>query len=144
MTGASNTKLLPLPERFDCTNGNTPWCQGCYTMTPDEYGDYVQWEDYERITAAQAAEIERLRAEVAEWKRVAAAQAELHGEAEARANRLAGALREICKGAPESEPGDDARDSGNHDDMAGEAADWEHYRLANIARAALDQEVGNG
>lgn len=56
--------LTPLPERFDCTNGNTPWCQGCYTMTPDEYGDYVQWEDYERIAAAQAAEIERLRAEV--------------------------------------------------------------------------------
>ena len=68
MTGASNTKLLPLPERFDCTNGNTPWCQGCYTMTPNEYGDYVQWEDYERITAAQAAEIERLRAEVEAWR----------------------------------------------------------------------------
>ena len=61
----ADIELLPLPERFDCTNGNTPWCQGCYTMTPNEYGDYVQWEDYERITAAQAAEIERLRAEVA-------------------------------------------------------------------------------
>ena len=60
----ADIELLPLPERFDCTNGNTPWCQGCYTMTPNEYGDYVQWEDYERITAAKAAEIERLRAEV--------------------------------------------------------------------------------
>lgn len=38
------------------------------------------------------AENERLRAEVAEWKRVAAAQAELHGEAEERAERLAEAL----------------------------------------------------
>lgn len=38
------------------------------------------------------AEVERLRAEVAEWKRVAAAQAELHGEAEARAERLAEAI----------------------------------------------------
>lgn len=34
-------------------------------------------------------EIEALRAEVAEWKRVAAAQAELHGEAEERAEQLA-------------------------------------------------------
>jgi|SRR5690606_29893014 len=39
------------------------------------------------------AEIERLRTEVAEWKRVAAAQAELHGEAEDRADRLAKTLR---------------------------------------------------
>ena len=62
----ADIELLPLPERFDCTNGNTPWCQGCYTMTPNEYGDYVQWEDYERITAAQAAEIERLRRMVQE------------------------------------------------------------------------------
>lgn len=38
------------------------------------------------------AELGALREEVAEWKRVAAAQAELHGEAEARAERLAEAL----------------------------------------------------
>jgi hypothetical protein len=43
----------------------------------------------------QAAEVEALRAEVAEWKRVAAAQAELHDKAEARAERLAEALREL-------------------------------------------------
>jgi chromosome segregation ATPase len=41
------------------------------------------------------AEIEAMRAEVAEWKRVAAAQAELHDKAEARAERLAEALREL-------------------------------------------------
>ncbi len=46
-----------------------------------------------RLITAQAAEIAALRAEVEEWKRVAAAQAELHGEAEARAARLAEALR---------------------------------------------------
>src|SRR5690606_18154600 len=34
------------------------------------------------------AKVEALRAEVAEWKRVAAAQAGLHDEAEARAKRL--------------------------------------------------------
>lgn len=39
------------------------------------------------------AEIEALRADVAEWKRVAAAQAELHDEAEARANKLDKILR---------------------------------------------------
>lgn len=38
---------------------------------------------------------EAMRAEVAEWKRVASAQAELHGEAEARADKLAEALEEI-------------------------------------------------
>ena len=38
---------------------------------------------------ALEAENERLLAEVAEWKRVAAAQAELHGEAEDRAEQLA-------------------------------------------------------
>lgn len=45
-------------------------------------------------TAARDAEIEALRAEVAEWKRVAVAQAELHGDSEARADELAEALRE--------------------------------------------------
>ena len=45
------------------------------------------------LIAAQAAEIEALRMEVSEWKRVASAQAELHSEAEARAERLAEALQ---------------------------------------------------
>ena len=47
-------------------------------------------EAYARACVSSATEA--LRAEVAEWKRVAAAQAELHGEAEARAERLAEAL----------------------------------------------------
>lgn len=43
----------------------------------------------ELAAATLRAEIDALRAEVAEWKRVAAAQAELHGEAEERAEQLA-------------------------------------------------------
>ena len=110
----------PLPERFDCTNGNTPWCQGCYTMTPDEYGDYVQWEDYERITAAQAAEIERLRAVRDSFQRVGIA-------AQARAERLAEALRELVEVFSES---------GMYDE--------EVFAKARAALRDHDQEVGNG
>lgn len=88
------TDIKPLPERFDCTNGNTPWCQGCYTMTPNEYGDYVQWEDYERMTAAKDAEIERLRAEVDEWKRRGEAYFQTAEQQGKRAEQLAEALRE--------------------------------------------------
>lgn len=46
-------------------------------------------EPHEPIWRDAIDEIEALRAEVAEWKRVAAAQAELHGEAEERAEQLA-------------------------------------------------------
>ena len=109
----------------------------------------TQSDGWEHRCKAAEIEIERLQAEVRQEQDYAASTARrvlmaqlAQRRAEARAEQLAEALREICKGAPESEPGDDARDSGNHDDMAGEAADWEHYRLANIARAALDQEVG--
>ena len=80
------TDTKPLPERFDCTNGNTPWCQGCYRMEPGEYGDYVQWEDYERIIDAKDAEIERLRSERDSFQRVGIA-------AQARTEQLAEALR---------------------------------------------------
>lgn len=55
---------------------------------------------------------EALRAEVEEWKRVASAQAKLHGEAETRAERLEEALR-VAEAAladigdADREPGDD-------------------------------------
>lgn len=74
---SDKTDLPPLPERFDCTNGSAQWCYGCYTMTRDDLGDYVLAEDYDALrnaSEALQAEIERLRAEVAEWKRAAAAQ----------------------------------------------------------------------
>ena len=39
-------------KRFNCTSGGAQFCQGCYTMErDDEYGDYVRFEDYERLTA---------------------------------------------------------------------------------------------
>lgn len=51
-------------------------------------------EAEERAERAEA-ENKQLRAEVAEWKRVAAAQAELHGESEVRAERMEKALKDI-------------------------------------------------
>ena len=74
----AETDLLPLPE----------W-QGDF-MTESEFREEAQ--AYARACVSRATEA--LLAEVAEWKRVAAAQAELHGEAEARAERLAEALRD--------------------------------------------------
>jgi hypothetical protein len=53
------------------------------------------WTPPNERALSQLAEIEALRAEVAEWKRVAAAQAELHGEAESRGERLAKAGRRV-------------------------------------------------
>ena len=49
------------------------------------------------------AERDALRADVAEWKRVAVAQAELHGEAEARAERLVEALEELITWIPSAD-----------------------------------------
>jgi hypothetical protein len=58
------------------TDHQTTHAQGCWDWGPRHYECALR-------------EIEALRAEVAEWKRVAAAQAELHGEAEERAEQLA-------------------------------------------------------
>ncbi|HEY8342643.1 MAG TPA: hypothetical protein VIK75_06555 [Calditerricola sp.] len=54
--------------------------------------------DYESIKAAQAVVLERdaLRTEVAEWKRVASAQAELHGEAEDENERLRAGIEALA------------------------------------------------
>jgi len=49
-------------KRYECTSGNAAWCHGCYTMTEDESGDYVAYEDYatlnQRIATLEAALIE--------------------------------------------------------------------------------------
>ena len=81
----SDVKLLELPEPA------LEWPTGIWLRN----GSYVQPGNYytdEQVRACVHTATEALRAEVAEWKRVAAAQAELHGEAEARAERLEGAL----------------------------------------------------
>jgi hypothetical protein len=39
-------------ERFDCGNGGAQFCDGCYTMEKNELGDYVRWEDFERLQDA--------------------------------------------------------------------------------------------
>lgn len=36
-------------KRYDCTSGGSKFCQGCYTMTECEYGDYVAWEDFDAM-----------------------------------------------------------------------------------------------
>lgn len=54
-------------KRYDCTSGGSKFCQGCYTMTECEYGDYVAWEDFDamRQRAEKAeARIEELAAMV--------------------------------------------------------------------------------
>lgn len=74
-------------------------------------------------------EIEALRAEVAEWKRVAAAQAELHGEAEERADKLAAVLRLALDSHGVLLMTDPLQDA------------WEVHRVEEIGRALLrDQE----
>jgi hypothetical protein len=58
MTTAETTPV----ERFNCGSGGAQFCQGCYMMEPDnEHGEYVRWEDYERLQTA----IEAIRNELA-------------------------------------------------------------------------------
>ena len=75
----ADVELLPLPD----------W--GGAQVIPD---DLIR--DYARANVEH--HTEALRAEVAEWRRVAAAQAELHGEAEARAEGLDAELHD-CQAA---------------------------------------------
>lgn len=79
----ADVELLPLPE-----GEAIGWTQA---WSYDQMRSYAR-ANVAHATAAKDAEIEALRAEVAEWKRVAAAQ----GEAKARAERLAEALREVA------------------------------------------------
>jgi hypothetical protein len=39
-------------KRYDCGNGGAQFCQGCYTMEENALGDYVRYEDFERLRAA--------------------------------------------------------------------------------------------
>lgn len=43
-------------KRYDCAGGGIgSYCQGCYHMEPNEYGDYVRYEDFERALAERPA-----------------------------------------------------------------------------------------
>ncbi len=44
-------------KRYDCTDGGARFCQGCYTMSECEFGEYVSWDDYDALLA----ERDRLR-----------------------------------------------------------------------------------
>lgn len=86
-----NIELLPLPEWMSRYVVPSDGFEGGKVVMLDD-----RMRDYARANlAALQAENERLRAEVAEWKRVASAQAELHGEAEDRAEKLLEALKRI-------------------------------------------------
>lgn len=52
-------------KRYDCTDGGARFCQGCYTMSECEFGEYVSWDDYESLLAERDA----LIASSAKWKR---------------------------------------------------------------------------
>lgn len=113
----AETDLLPLPE----------W-QGDF-MTESEFREEAQ--AYARACVSSATEA--LRAEVAEARdgwHMANGTADLamkhRDAAEARAERLAEALREIAASAEEATTGEG------------------HAECASIARAALEQEAGRG
>lgn len=113
------------------------WDTGVYGiqyMEQDPNGAFVEYEDYQKLIA----ENERLRAEVTEARdgwRMANGAADLamkhRDAAEAQAERLAEALRELL------EIGD--RYTGDQDEDAAI-----YCAVTDNARAALDQEGGNG
>lgn len=71
----------------------------------------LELSDLREAVAKKGVEIEALQAEVREWKRVASAQAELHGTAEDHAQKLAAALQDLLgqlEGVGIYTPGEDA------------------------------------
>jgi hypothetical protein len=87
------------------------------------------WTPPDEHALSQPAEVEALRAEVDEWKRVAAAQAELHGEAEARADKLRAEVERLRAD----------RDSWEQQ-ASDRVADWhaEHLRADKLAKALAE------
>lgn len=47
-------------KRYDCTNGKARFCYGCYEMTEDADGNYVQASDFDAALAREAALREEL------------------------------------------------------------------------------------
>ena len=51
-------------DRYDCGNGGQSFCAGCYQMEYSQYGDYVRFEDYEKLhrkLEAADAKVSRLK-----------------------------------------------------------------------------------
>lgn len=63
----ASDELKPV-KRYDCTSGGAKFCQGCYTMTERELGDYVGWEDFDTL-AQRLQEAERLQAQASDLLR---------------------------------------------------------------------------
>jgi hypothetical protein len=51
-------------DRFDCTNGGSAHCYGCYTMDASSDGDYVRAEDAINREAVLQAEIRTLQVQL--------------------------------------------------------------------------------
>ena len=47
-------------KRYDCGNGDATYCYGCYRMEEDSHGEYVTYEDYVKLEAANLATMENL------------------------------------------------------------------------------------
>lgn len=43
----------PAVSYYDCTSGSAQHCYGCYTMTEEQYGDYVKADDLFAAVAIQ-------------------------------------------------------------------------------------------
>lgn len=52
-------------KRYDCTSGGAKFCQGCYTMTENELGDYVASEEYDAPLSLIAEMLEALESAIA-------------------------------------------------------------------------------
>ena len=101
MVSYARANMEPLITEIETLRNEVSWMRAARLAYASEFpatedGDPDTGNIHANIRALKT-EIEEMRSEVAEWKRVASAQAELHGEAEARAERLAEALRELVE-----------------------------------------------
>ncbi len=89
-------------KRYDCTNGGSAHCYGCYTMSETDLGDYVSAEDYDALLAERDAillqaqiwageaktqkatvdDVGRVLGGVPDWGSIAAGVAQLKKDAE--------------------------------------------------------------
>lgn len=60
-------------DRFDCTNGGSQHCYGCYTMDASSDGDYVRAEDAINREAVLQAEILALQVQLKDARQAASA-----------------------------------------------------------------------